>query len=94
MGVRYIHFFGDAGFCGTEYHCFSKFTDDTHRLFHPELHLRYRLGNAESYEYLATGWNSDFDDDQEREIYYEGANGGWEELTKDRYEEEKERYGC
>lgn len=91
--MRYIHFFGDAGFCGTDYHYFKKFTDDTSNNVLDEISENYRQDNAESFEYLATGWDGDFEDEQERESYYEGANGAWEELpTKDEYEKMREDY--
>ena len=48
--------------------------------------------NAESFEYLITGWDDDnFEDkDEEAEVlenYYEDCFGGWEEITQEEFEE-------
>ena len=49
--------------------------------------------NAESYEYLVTGWDDDnFDDEDEEaealENYYADCVGKWEEITEEEYNEE------
>lgn len=50
------------------------------------------LQNAESYEYLVTGWDDDeFDNEDDRlealENYYADSNWDIEEVTKEEYEE-------
>lgn len=40
---------------------------------------------AEGYEYLATGWDGDFEDEEERNNYYADCDGEWEEITEEEY---------
>lgn len=92
--MRYIHFFGDSGYCGTDYHEFREFKDSaTDREIDMESdELAYEY--AESYVHLAIDWNDTLEpEDAERE-YYENAmsNGDWEELDKETWENLREDY--
>ena len=44
---------------------------------------------AESYTYLATGWNECFESEEEEEAYYENCTFDIEEITEEEYQEEK-----
>lgn len=44
---------------------------------------------AESYEHVASGWNDDFESEEERDYYYENCIFRIEEITEEEYEEEK-----
>lgn len=90
--MRYIHFWGDAGICGTDYHYFMEFPDDTSDEAIDDISEDFRYDNAESFEYLALGWGNDFQDENERDDYYDNADGSWEELTKEDYDKIKEDY--
>lgn len=90
--MRYIHFFGNTGYCGTDYHYFNEYTDDFPDAILNQISEDYRIDNASSYEYLATGWDDDFEDDEEEEAYYAEAEGYWEEVSKEEYEKLKEEY--
>lgn len=91
--MRYIHFYGDAGYCGTDYHYFEEYPDGTSDGDIECDSDTYRQENSEGYEYLATGWDDDFEDEADREAYYDGACGHWDELSKEEWEAEKEYYG-
>lgn len=91
--MRYIHFYGDAGYCGTDYHYFEEYPDDTEDSELDATSEQSCYENAESFEYLATGWDGDFEDEAERQAYYDGACGYWEELSKEEWEAKKEDYG-
>lgn len=91
--ARYIHFYGDAGYCGTDYHEFQIFPDDATDAFLDGVSGDLAHSNAENYEHLATGWDDDFESEEERDCYYADAEGYWEELTQERYIEMKEDYG-
>lgn len=49
------------------------------------LELAYQC--AESYEYLETGWDDDFENEDDREAYYENALSycGWNYCSKEEY---------
>ena len=55
-------------YCGTEmeYWVFANSEEDINK-FDLEMWVQ---DNAEGYEYLATGWEEDFEDEQAREDYY------------------------
>ena len=44
---------------------------------------------AESYTYVATGWDEDFESEEEEEDYYENCTFDIEEITEEEYQEEK-----
>lgn len=43
---------------------------------------------AETYEYVATGWERDFESEEERDSYYEDCSYSIEEITEEEYQEE------
>lgn len=84
----YIKFVGGNGYCGCnweEYQAFEKFNEEEFN----EILMELSYENAESYEYVATGWDGTFETDEERLNYYENAidDGNWFEVTKEEYEE-------
>lgn len=87
--MRYIHFFGNSGYCGTDYHEFRIFNDDTQDMEINDLSYQFAHDNAETFTYLATGWDGDFESEEEEEQYYEDAYGncGWEEIETETEEE-------
>ena len=44
---------------------------------------------AEPYTYVATGWDEDFESEEEEEAYYENCIFDIEEITEEEYQEEK-----
>ena len=47
----------------------------------------YNQENAETYSYLATGWEEDFETDEDEENYYYDCTCYWEEITEEEYSE-------
>ena len=91
--MYYYKFTADTIFCGTEneYHVATKEPLTEKEI--DEMKEEYARENAESFEYLLTGWEDDvFDDESEREEalnnYYADAECSCEEITKEQYEEE------
>lgn len=41
------------------------------------------LENAESYEYVATGYGNDFESEEDRDFYYENIDWGWRYCDED-----------
>jgi hypothetical protein len=93
--MKYIKFFGSAGFCGTDEEVYDLFLDGItdEELDDTAEEKRRELG--ESYEYLATqGYDEedydiedDFEEalDQAIEWYWENVSVGWEEVTEEEY---------
>ena len=93
--MRYIKFYGSAGFCGTDEEVYDLFLDETtDEELDDVAEEKYReLG--ESYEYLATQEYDeedyetveDFEEalDQAIEWYWEDVYVGWEEVTEEEY---------
>lgn len=38
-----------------------------------------------NWEYLATGWDSGFDSDEDEQEYYDGCSYSWEYITEEEY---------
>ena len=97
--MLYVKFILDTAYCGTEnivkHKYENSYTDeDIEKEFLEEVRT-----NAESYEYLLTGWNNEnFDDLSEEEVedelenYYNSAeeNSYWEYITKEEYDDEED----
>lgn len=89
----YYKFTADTIFCGTEneYHVVTKEPLTEKEI--DSMREEFARENAESFEYLLTGWEDDaFEDEDEREEalnnYYADAECSCEEITKEQYEEE------
>ena len=85
--MKYVHFSGSNGYCGTDYDEYVMFSDDCSEseIENYSIELAYQC--AESYEYLDTGWEDDFETEDEREAYYENALSycGWTYCFKEEY---------
>lgn len=89
----YFRFTADTPYCGTELIDYQKFEERPTDAELDEIAEDMAQSNAESFEYLVTGWNDDgFDDEEEKEEaledYYAGCTGTWEEITEEEYNEE------
>lgn len=85
---RYIKFIVGTPYTGTEDTIYEIYSGDTTDSFLNEILEEYINDNAESYEYLATGWDEEFDDEEEKDNYYADCGGYWEEITKEKFDEE------
>ena len=89
----YFKFIADTPYSGTENTDYRKFEE---RPTNEELNgMAEEFGqlNAESYEYLVTGWDNDnFEDEDEAaeavQNYYADCTGTWEEITEEEFEDE------
>ena len=85
--MRYIKFTGGNGYCGCDIEEYVEYEDDT---TDEELDVdarEYALDNGETYEYVATGWDEDWECEEDRDNYYEGCWCIWEEISKEEFEE-------
>lgn len=88
----YFKFIADTPYSGTEEIDYRKFKERPSNAELDEMAEDFSQLNAESYEYLVTGWDGDeFDDDEEEaealENYYADCIGTWEEITEEEFEE-------
>ena len=95
--MRYIKFFGNAGFCGTSVEIYDLFLDEmTDEELNDLADEKYQeLG--ELYEYLATqeydeedyDTQEDFEEalNQAIEWYWEDVYVGWKEVTEEEYKD-------
>ena len=87
--MRYIRFEGDTPYCGTSFETYMAFDDDVADDYLDELAEEFVSTNAESYEYLATGWDTDDIPDEELEQtledYHLSCEGSWLEVSKEEY---------
>lgn len=89
----YFRFTADTPYSGTEntdYRIFKERPTDAEL---DEMAEEFGQLNAESFEYLVTGWADDNYEDKDEEAtaleyYYEDCTGTWEEITKEEYLEE------
>ena len=88
----YFKFTADTPYCGTEitnYRGFDERPTDTEL---DEMAEEFGLLNAESFEYLVTGWGEDNFDNEDEEAeaidnYYADCTGTWEEITEEEFRE-------
>lgn len=85
--MKYIKFYGGNGYCGCDFEQYEVYEDDVTKETLAEIAYDLANDNAQSYEYIVTGWDEDFESEEEKESYYEDIEYGWEEVTKEEYEE-------
>ena len=85
--MKYIKFYGGNGYCGCDFEQYEVYEDDVTEETLAEIAYDLANDNAQSYEYIVTGWDEDFESEEEKESYYEDIEYGWEEVTKEEYEE-------
>lgn len=89
MEMKYVRFYGGNGYCGCDYEYYESFGDDVSESEIETYATELGYENAESYEYVVTGWNEDFETEDDRQEYYEDALSycGWDYCTKEEFEE-------
>ena len=89
----YFKFTADTPYCGTENTNYRKFEERPTNAELDEMAEEFGRINAESYEYLVTGWDDEnFENEDEAteavENYYADCYGSWEEITEEEFENE------
>lgn len=88
----YFKFVADTAYCGTEHIEYMVFEERPSEDELEDIAHDIATNNAESFEYLVTGWDDDeFDNDEDRaaalEDYYNDVSGCWIEISKEEFEE-------
>ena len=86
--MRYIKIEVGNGYCGCDNTEYVEFENDITDAEIDAYAIELARDNAESFEHVATGWDEDFETENDREFYYEGAWFEWEEISEEEYNEE------
>ena len=92
MAIRYVRFWAETPYTGTDFEEYIAVGEQYKESDLNELAEELSRANAESYEYLVTGWEDDeFEDSEEREEaierYYEDCCCGWDFVSREEWEE-------
>lgn len=88
--MKYIKFYGGNGYCGCDFKQYKVYEDEeVNEDFLNDVAEELGMDNAQSFEYVETGWDNDFESEEERDYYYENCYWSWEEVTKEEYEENR-----
>lgn len=91
--MHYYHFVADTPFIGTENHYFLEVKKPLTEKEIAEECEEYKIDNAGSYSYLVTGWDENWDNEEEMEDYYADCSCYCEEITDpEEWEELQEEY--
>lgn len=85
--MRYIKFCGGTEYLGTDYEQVDAYPDD---ITDEDLNDEAKTiaeSNAEDCEYLATGWDDDFQSEEDREAYYDSIWYSWQPISEEKYKE-------
>lgn len=87
--MKYVKFFGNNGYVGTEYEYYEVYDDNTKDAFIDQESIEYAYDNAETYEYLERGWDDQWYSQEDEDNYYENAldHCGWTYISKEEYKE-------
>ena len=90
--MKYVKFYGNNGFCGTDYEEYVAFEDDVSENEIDNMSNEYAYENAETYEYMKYAWSSGYESEEDEEWYYENAmeSCGWDYCSKEEYKENTE----
>ena len=89
--MKYVRFYGGNGYCGCDYEEYVAYDDEHDEVLIEQTATDLAYENAESYEYVVFGWDSQDIDETEREEYYEDTLDycGWEYCSEEEYLENK-----
>ncbi len=86
--MRYIHFWGSTGYCGTNYHELRAFEEEVKDDVINAISEELAQDNARTYAHLVTGWDDNFESKDEEEQYYENIYDycGYDEVSAEEYQ--------
>jgi hypothetical protein len=88
--MRYFHLSGGNGYCGCDWDEYIAVTEEdleSDPFYVESCADNFAYEYAESYEYVVTGWDEDWECDEDREDYYDSISNytNWEEITEEEY---------
>lgn len=90
--MRYILFSGGTDYCGTKFEDCAVFDDGTPDSEIDNYANALAIDNGETFEYLHTGWDGAFEDEEDEESYYASCYCEWAEVSKEEYETFREEH--
>lgn len=88
----YVRFYGGNGYCGCDYEEYEAFSDNYPVDMIDDYSNELAYDNAETFEYVVTGWGEDWESEEDRDWYYETALDycGWDYCSQEEYEENQQ----
>lgn len=87
--MKYYAFKGSTPYCGTEFEAYVAVDDEVTEKELADYAEELAIGQADSFEYLVTGWNNENEYDEEDLEYFRNdtiENTYWEEISEEEYE--------
>lgn len=87
--MKYYVFKGSTPCCGTDFEEYVAFGDEVTEKELTDYAEELAIGQADSFEYLITGWNNENEYDEEDLEYFRNdtiENTYWEEISEEEYE--------
>lgn len=90
--MKYVRFYGNNGYCGTDYEEYVAFEDDVSEKEIDNMSNEYAYENAEDYEYMKDAWSPEYVSEEDEDWYYENAmeSCGWNYCSEEEYRENTE----
>ena len=87
--MKYVRFYGGNGYCGCDYEEYEVYEDNCTEDIINQDSIELAYENAETYEYIETGWNSSFESEEDRDNYYENVLSycSWDYCSEEEYKE-------
>lgn len=93
--MKYYVFKGNTPYCGTDFEEYIAFGDEVTEEELADYAEELAMGQADSFEYLVTGWDNENEYNEEDLEYFRNdtlENTYWEEISEEEYKVESERY--
>ena len=86
--MKYFKIVGGNGYCGCDFEDVVALPEEVANEIE-QIAYDMAIENAESYEYIVTGWHNDWESEEDRDSYYDEAcaNTNYWEISKTEYEE-------
>lgn len=87
--MKYYVFKGGTPYCGTDFEEYVAFGDEVTEKELADYAEELAIGQADSFEYLVTGWDNENEYNEEDLEYFRNdtiENTYWEEISKEEYE--------
>lgn len=87
--MRYFLFKGGTPYCGCDFEDVRALPDEVTEQELDALASEMAYENGETYSYCHTGWDEEFEDEEDEESYFGDCYCNWREMTEEEYAEWK-----
>ena len=81
----FVKFTGGDCYCECDFEEYMKFDHDVDEDFLDGCLDDLVADNAQAFEHVVTGWDGDWESEEEEERYYEDCSGSWKIITEEEY---------